>query len=139
MLPEQEKAQAAEGGAVPSEDLEPEGPLTLEVALRRALQRNPDLALQPARVDAVAGQLEQASVRPSPTASLEFEDVLGTCAYHSTVVNQTTLYLSQQFELGGKRSKRMAVAEEQSRTLAQLHEVERVEVLRFTARVLPEI
>lgn len=130
-LPAPEDARAVEGDV---DDFEPGGTLTLEQALRLALRRNPDLALQPARVDAVAGQLEQASVRPSPVASLEVEDVLGTGAYHSAVVNQTTLYLSQQLELGGKRSRRMAVAEEQSRTLAQLHEVERVEVLRSTGR-----
>lgn len=113
--------------------------LGLDRALLLALRSNPDLSLQSSRRDAAAGQIEQASVRPSPVAALEVEDVLGTGQYHGAVVNQTTLYLNQQIELGGKRSRRMAVAEGRSHALSQLHEVERVEVLRSTAHAFLQV
>lgn len=114
-------------------------PLELDTALRLALETNPDLSLQAPRSDAAAGQIEQASLRPSPTLALEVEDVLGSGPYRDAVVNQTTLYVNQEIELGAKRSRRMRLAEERSRALSHEHEVERIEVQRRTAHAFLQV
>jgi cobalt-zinc-cadmium efflux system outer membrane protein len=110
------------------------GPLRLEDALAMALQAHPELTLQAAQSDAAAGRVEQAGIRPRPAASLELEDAFGSGPYDGFDSSQTTLSLSQTLELGGKRGHRRVVAREEERLLERAHEVQRVEVLRATAR-----
>lgn len=70
----------------------------------------PRLAVGVAEVDAAQGRLRQAQTWRNPEVSLESENFGGRDAYGSFDQAETTLSLSQTFELGGKRQARAGVA-----------------------------
>lgn len=115
--------------AVASETNSPPAPLTLRQAARLALDNNPSLRAHGFDLEAAEGRRIQATARPNPQLSLDVEDVLGSGNYRGGHGAQTTLQLSQLFELGGKRSARSSIASAQ-RSLKQTEaELARVEVL----------
>lgn len=79
-------------------------PLTLEAALARALDANPEISAATRELAAVEAMITQAQVRPNPEISALIEDTR-----HAT--RTTTLQLNQPIELGGKRSARVDAAE----------------------------
>ncbi|KVV36895.1 RND transporter [Burkholderia territorii] len=95
-------APTAEGAALPSDT--PSLPsLTLSDALAAAARNNPALHGARADVDASAGALMQAGVRPNPEVSLLQEGF-------SRVERTSTALINQTIELGGKRRARVDVA-----------------------------
>ena len=83
--------------------------LTLDEALARALERDPSVAAgEIARAGALARR-EQAVLRPNPEAGFELENFSGDLPGASAA--EATVELSQRFELGGKRSSRVALAD----------------------------
>ena len=79
-------------------------PLTLARALDLAMQANPQLAGARREVDANQGTVQQAGARPNPVLALDMVDTRRD-------TRETTAQLSQTFELGGKRQRRIAAAE----------------------------
>lgn len=77
--------------------------LTLDQALRLALRANPQLAAAGHELQASAGAVEQAGLRPNPILSVELQD-------NRRATRESTLQLSQTLELGGKRAARTALA-----------------------------
>ncbi len=78
--------------------------LTLERAVQTALQRNPQLRVATAELEASAGAVRQADLAPNPVLGLEQEDTrAGT--------RTTTAQISQTLELGGKRAARVMLAQ----------------------------
>ena len=84
--------------------------LTLADALRLAEERSPVIAAAQADVAAAEGRTLQAGLRPNPEASLEFENFGGQRSYSGFDSTETTLALSQRFELGDKRRSRRNAA-----------------------------
>ncbi|MCU1721212.1 TolC family protein [Pseudomonas sp. 5P_5.1_Bac1] len=78
--------------------------LTLDDALRSARELNPELAAARWGTDIAAGERIQAGVLPNPELSWEVEDTRRRS-------QTTTVTLSQQIELGGKRGARIALSE----------------------------
>jgi cobalt-zinc-cadmium efflux system outer membrane protein len=78
--------------------------LTRESAIAKALQANPTLAGARHEVDAVAGTVLQAGVRPNPELVLDMVDTRRN-------TRETSAQLSQAIELGGKRQRRIDAAE----------------------------
>ena len=77
--------------------------LTLDTAIARALDRNPDIAAAGREQQATEGALLQAGLRPNPElAALEEDMRRGR--------RTSTLQLTQPLELGGKREARTAAA-----------------------------
>lgn len=107
----------------------PTGELRLEDALRIATENQPRLAAARFESQARAGEVVQAGLLPNPSASLEVEDIGGSGERRSFETSQTTLSLSQLVELGGKRGKRRAVAEDERDLAAWDHAAVRVEIL----------
>ena len=64
-----------------------------------------------AEVDRAEGLSAQARAHPNPTISLYSENFAGSSPYGGLSRSETTLQYSQPFELGGKRSARIAAGE----------------------------
>ena len=86
-------------------------PLSLHAAILQS-QMSPQAREGQDRVDAASGQVRQAGLRPNPRLYLQSED-LRPWADNFDFPNATEDYgyLGQIFELGGKRSSRLAVAQ----------------------------
>lgn len=110
-----------------------ETPLSLGQALARAAERNPTLAAQAYRERAAAGLIEQAGTRPNPTLEVLAENFAGTGRVQGVRSSETTVQASQTFERGGKREKRITLANRERDVAAKAFAVQRAEVLAATA------
>jgi cobalt-zinc-cadmium efflux system outer membrane protein len=88
----------------PTKALEPSGPLTLQLALALALRANADLSAARYELSAIEASVVQAGVLPNPSLSAQMQDTRRD-------TRETTVQLSQPFELGGKRAARVQAAE----------------------------
>lgn len=79
--------------------------------LLKQAQASPRVAALDADVDRAKGLAEQARARPNPTISLYGENFAGSSPYAGFGRTETTLQYNQPFELGGKRSARVAAGE----------------------------
>ncbi|WP_066725557.1 TolC family protein [Sphingomonas pituitosa] len=79
--------------------------------LLKQAQASPRVAALDADVDRAQGLAEQARARPNPTISLYGENFAGSAPYTGFGRTETTLQYNQPFELGGKRSARVAAGE----------------------------
>ncbi|MGA0533720.1 TolC family protein [Hansschlegelia sp. KR7-227] len=84
--------------------------LTLAQALSRAVASSPGLAAADREIAAAGGRSVQAGVFPNPELAAELDDAFGSKAKRNLDSAETTLQISQLFELGGKRDARIAVA-----------------------------
>ncbi|WP_447761996.1 TolC family protein [Sphingopyxis panaciterrae] len=85
-------------------------PVKLSAAQERGRKISPRLAKARAEVKAAEGRAMQAGVRPNPEVTVDVENFSGSGPYRTFRQTETTVALSQQFELGGKRQARRAVA-----------------------------
>lgn len=107
--------------------------LTLRQALAAALVRNPrlrSLAWEPRIAEA---RRLQAGLSPNPSIGIEVEDFAGSGSLNGFESAETTLAFSQLLELGGKRDRRVRVAEGQWAVAALDFEAQRLAVLTDTA------
>ena len=99
-------------------------PLTLQDAIARAVEADPGLRAANAGVEAAQGSLRQARVRPNPTLDAEVENFNGQGDLRGFDGAETTFSLSQEVELGGRRSARVRLADR------ELHGAELDHILR---------
>jgi cobalt-zinc-cadmium efflux system outer membrane protein len=85
-------------------------PVSLANALAQGPEQSPRVAEARAKAEAAEARARQAGASPNPQLSLELEDFAGTGAFQGLRSTQTTVSVSHQIELGGKRSARVAVA-----------------------------
>lgn len=97
-------ALVASSGAAQAE------PVDLAQALAQGAEQSPRIAQARAQATAAEARARQAGVSPNPELSLEFENFAGTGAFQGFRSTEATFAVSQQFELGGKRNARVAVA-----------------------------
>jgi cobalt-zinc-cadmium efflux system outer membrane protein len=109
------------------------GVLTLRQALDLSLAADPRLKAGALGIQAADGRVTQAALSPNPEASIEVEDSLGSGAYHGFSRTQTTLQISQLFELGDKLERRVEAAGASRRVVVADQEVLRLEVMAATA------
>lgn len=76
----------------------------------------PKLAVGAAEVDAAQGRLRQAGTWRNPELSLESENFAGSGPFEGFDQAETTLSMSQTFELGGKRQARTSAAQSELAT-----------------------
>lgn len=79
--------------------------------LLKQAEQSPRLQELVADVDRAAGLSDQAHARPNPSVSVYAENFAGSSPYAGFDRTETTLQYSQPFELGGKRSARIAAGE----------------------------
>lgn len=79
--------------------------------LLRQAQDSPRVRALEADVDRAKGLSEQARAQPNPTVSVYGENLAGTSPYGGFGRSETTVQYNQPFEIGGKRSARIAAGE----------------------------
>lgn len=106
--------------------------LTLDAALARVRPRN--LVLQTLAHRALAAQsaTAQSRRRPNPTLDFEAENVDGD--YSAWSESELSLWLSQEFELGGKRDARTTLASREGDATALAIELDALDVYLETKR-----
>jgi cobalt-zinc-cadmium efflux system outer membrane protein len=85
--------------------------ITLQQALRRALERHPSLDAANEEVNAATARIRQAEFQPQFELAVDLENFAGSGEVSGTDVLETTLQMSRALELGGKRDRRVGVAE----------------------------
>jgi outer membrane protein TolC len=99
--------------------------LSIKDAVSLALSRRAELRANLDRVESSGGLRQPAAVRPNPRLILQTED-LRTSNFNLGQDSQSYLYASQVFEARGKRSGRIAVADQiVARNRAQVDSVRR--------------
>jgi cobalt-zinc-cadmium efflux system outer membrane protein len=119
--------------------VEPRGEIRLRDALATALLHNPGLAAFSWEVRAREAAALQASTWPNPELGLEIENVAGSGPLAGLDGAETTLWLSQLIEIGGKRAARLRVAELENVEAAWEYEVARIDLLTTVARAFVEV
>lgn len=85
--------------------------LSLDDAVREALEKHPLLAAADGRIATAQGLLEQAALRPNPRLSVQLENLRGwKFPYRPAIENDYFLYISQVLETNGKRERRGELA-----------------------------
>src|SRR6478736_5287774 len=107
--------------------------LTLGSALQRALAASPRLTAAERDVGIATGQRIQAGALINPDISYEQDDSFGSGRYRGTKSAETTLQISQAFELFGKRDARIAASAAGIEVAAIQRKAIRLEVLSETA------
>lgn len=107
--------------------------LTLGSALQRALAASPRLTAAERDVGIATGQRIQAGALINPDISYEQDDSFGSGRYRGTKSAETTLQISQLFELFGKREARIAAGQAGVETAAIQRKAVRLEILSETA------
>lgn len=107
--------------------------LILKTALQRALAANPRLTAAERDVGIAAGQRIQAGALINPELSYEQDDSFGSGKFRGTKSAETTLQISQLFELFGKREARIAAGAAGVDVATIQRKAIRLEVLSDTA------
>lgn len=114
-------------------------PMTLERAIRLAVENSPDIKGAAADYGAAVGERRQAGVLPNPSLIIETENIAGNGPYKGFKSAETAFGVSQQILVGGKRSARINAAEsgrisaQYGQKTAQMDVVRNVTVLFATA------
>ncbi|MEI7946740.1 MAG: TolC family protein [bacterium] len=105
---------------------EPSVPRTVTIAecLRRVAERNPDLKSGIHKTEAATHRAKQAAQPINPRLQTELENVGGSGAIKGFDSSEITVAVSQEFELGGKRQQRTAVAEAETVVSRAEHNVQ---------------
>lgn len=106
-------------------------PLTLAQAVDEAMAHSPRVAAADAAAKGAQGLTEQADSSPNPTLDLQGSNLAGDGIYKQ--VDNTDQYfygLSQQIELGGKRTARREAAQRQQEVAALDATIARLDVAR---------
>jgi len=88
----------------------------------------PAAAEADANLAAAEGRLAQAGVRPNPEVALEVENILGRGPYQGVDGAETTVSVSQDLELWGRRGARVGVAQAEREAARWRRESSRLEV-----------
>lgn len=107
--------------------------ITLQTALQRALAASPRLTAAERDIGFASGQRIQAGVLINPEISYEQDNSFGSGNYRGTKSAESTLQISQLFELFGKRDARIAVGQAAVEAATIQRKAVRLEVLSDTA------
>lgn len=111
---------------------EPAGDITLAQCLEWAARENPGLKALRFEIRAHEGWVEQAGLSPNPELGFEAENFLGTGEFQGVEGLEATIQVSQLIELGGKRGRRIRVAEAEREQAQIAYEQSRGDVLYET-------
>lgn len=110
----------------------PETALTLQQALQRALQANPDIVVAVREREALQGLRLQAGLRPNPSLST-YVETTGSAA------QQTTVQFNQPIELGNKRGARVEAADMRLEAATAAIDVKKAEILAAVMAAFYEV
>lgn len=104
------RAAALAGALLAASGAASAAPVTLADALSQGAEQSPRIVQAKAQAEAAEARARQAGVSPNPELGLEIENFAGTGPFRDVRGAETTLRVTQRFEMGGKRSARVAVA-----------------------------
>jgi len=110
----------------------PKAELTLDLAIMRALEMSPSLAAGTYAVSAAKARVTQAGLLPNPEIELESENFGGGGDLDGFNAAESTAVISQPILMGGKRSRRRAVAEAEQTLAGRELQALRLDVLAST-------
>lgn len=90
--------------------IEPTGTITLPDAIKAALTNNPEIAAAIHKINALESARLQEGMLANPTLFSEFEDFGGSGDFSGSDALATTVGISQEILLAGKRAKRVRIA-----------------------------
>lgn len=108
--------------------------LTLEECLKRVVERSPDLKAGAYRTEAATYRAKKAGRPQNPRLGTEVENVAGSGDVQGFDAAETTVAVSQELELGGKRRHRSAAAEAETAVSRSDHSAQLQTVLFETRR-----
>jgi cobalt-zinc-cadmium efflux system outer membrane protein len=111
VAPREIASEVARDASQPRTPPQPDAPLTLEEALKRALEESPELASRAWDLQGQDARALQAGLAPNPELQAETENFVGSGAFSGFGASETTLALAQRLETAGKRGKRRRAAE----------------------------
>lgn len=111
----------------------PEGPVSLDQALRWAIEQDPVLRRIAWEREAAEGHVDQVDRRPNPVVGADVENFLGTGNWQGVDGLEVTVGVSQVFETADKRARRTALAKRE-RDLVAWDAEERRTVLEAQVR-----
>ena len=116
-----------------------EARLSLRKAVRQALRYSPVLGVAAAELDAKDAEALQARARRNPQLANEIENFGGSGDYQGFKAAETTIGLAQVIELGGKRLKRLKVAELDAALSGWDFEAARLKIATQTAQIFIDV
>ncbi|MBN2106866.1 MAG: TolC family protein [Deltaproteobacteria bacterium] len=115
------------------------GSLTLQQALAAGLMHSPELASFAWDVRAAEARELQAGLLPNPEISTEVENFGGNNEMQGFKSAETTVQVSQLFELGGKRGYRKRAAELEKNLAGWEYEIKRLDVFEKISTAFWEV
>ena len=116
-----------------------EAQLTMREAIARAVRYSPSLRAATAELEARHAEAFQAGRLPNPEFEGEIENFAGSGEFQGFESAETTIGLAQVIELGGKRMKRMQVADLGAALAAWDFEAVRLGVATQTAQLFIDV
>ncbi len=113
--------------------------MTLEQALARVFERNPEIVISELEIKAASARVSQAGRKPNPEFVAEAENLStfgGSGLLHYA---ESTLQVSQRMELGGKRALRVSAAEKEVAVAASQMEVKKAELLAAASQAFVDL
>lgn len=108
--------------------------LPLTEAINQALQNSPEAEAAALIKQQAQSRILDAGARPNPEFGIELENFAGSSPNKGTDSAEFTYSLSQTLELGGKRGKRMSVAQTAARA-SELEAEDRLRQLAYSVRL----
>jgi len=108
--------------------------LTLNTAIKRALEKNPSLKVFDFRNTALSGQLVTAKLKPAYELGLEAENFAGSDEFSGFDGAELTVSLSSVLEMGDKRAARRGIVSNSRSVLDAQRQVESLELLGEVTR-----
>ncbi len=113
--------------------------MTLQQALSRVFESNPELEVTELEIEAASARIIQAGMRPNPELMVEGENFPAMGRTGVLQYMESTLQMSQRLELGGKRDLRMRAAESSKSVSVRSTEVREADLVAATARAFVDI
>jgi cobalt-zinc-cadmium efflux system outer membrane protein len=107
--------------------------VSLDQALSRVYDNNPELMISRLEAEAAAARITQAGLKPNPELSLEAENFPSIDGPGFASYLESTILLSQRFEIGGKRGRRIKAAESYKSMADRAIEVRKADITATTA------
>ncbi len=85
--------------------------LTLDMAIKRALDSNPEIASMKKKIEVAEARLLQSGLIPNPQLSVDAENILGSNEFSGFRGSEITMGISQDIALSSKISNRVKVSE----------------------------
>ncbi len=130
---------AAESGLEMKEDPNWAEAMTLQQALSRVFESSPELEVSELEVEAASARIIQAGLRPNPELAAEGENFPTMSSTGAFRYLESTLKMSQRFELGGKRDLRIQTAKTYKSLTGYRADIKKAELIAATARAFADV